>query len=193
MIHGKKIVALCLSRINDAISHELVTTLNKKLTKYGYNLFVYATSSDLFWHTPSEIGEIRIFDLLDYNIIDAIIVFSEKIKSVYVTENIIEKAAEMNIPVISIGAAFENTINVCFNYEDGFENVVRHVIEEHGCRKLHMMAGIKDNDFSERRIDVFKKVLSDNNIPFSNSMISYGEFWSDPTEEAMDALMARND
>ncbi len=193
MIHGKKVVALCLSRINDAISHELVTTLNKKLTKHGYNLFVYATSSDLFWHTPSEIGEIRIFDLLDYNIIDAIIVFSEKIKSVYVTENIIEKAAEMNIPVISIGAAFENTINVCFNYEDGFENVVRHVIEEHGCRKLHMMAGIKDNDFSERRIDVFKKVLSDNNIPFSNSMISYGEFWSDPTEEAMDALMARND
>ena len=72
--------------------------------------------------------------------------------------------------------AYENTINVCFNYEDGFENVVRHVIEEHGCRKLHMMAGLKDNDFSERRIDVFKKVLSENNIPFSNSMISYGEF-----------------
>ena len=193
MIHGKKIVALCLSRINDAISHELVTTMNRLLTQNGYNLFVYATSSDLFWHTPSEIGEIRIFDLLDYNIIDTIIVFSEKIKSVYVTENIIEKAAEMNIPVISIGAAFENTINVCFNYENGFENVVRHVIEDHGCRKLHMIAGIKDNDFSEKRIDAFKRVLKDNSIPFDPSLISYGEFWSVPTEEAMDALLARND
>ncbi|MCR5292360.1 MAG: substrate-binding domain-containing protein [Eubacterium sp.] len=55
-----------------------------------------------------------------------------------------------------------------------------------------MMAGFKGNPFSIQREEVFKKILADNNIPFDDSMISYGEFWADPTREATKEILKRD-
>lgn len=189
MIDGHKIVALCISRINDDSCHEFVTQLNRLLKMVGCRLFVYATCSDLFWMNPSEVGESFIFDLIDYDVTDAVIIFEERIKDKVSVDKIMENSRKRNIPVITIGEKFEGCFNVQFDYEKGFESVVRHVIEEHGVKDLHMIGGIKGNEFSEHRIDVFKGVISEYNIPFDDSMISYGDFWSGPTEEAMQKLI----
>ncbi len=192
MIDGRKIVALCLSRINDAVSHELITKLNKLLTESGCNLFVYATGSDLYWNTPSELGETKIFDLIDYNTADAIIVFSEKIKSRDVIENVISNAKRKNIPVISIGEHIEGCYYTGFDYEAGFEKTVRHVIEHHRPKTVHFMAGLRNNDFSDKRLAVFRKVIEENGYKFDESVVSYGEFWTGPTEAATEKLVAEN-
>lgn len=184
MLNGKKIVTLCISKINDETSFEYIVSLNKELAKLGYNLFVYATCADLFWNTPGEEGEANIFELINYDITDAVIVFDEKIYNKECVEKIISKAKAANVPVITIGDAYEGCMNIKFDYEYGFEQVVRHVIDEHECEKLHFMAGIKGNEFSEKRLAVFKKVLAEKNIPFSDEIVSYGDFWSLPTETA---------
>jgi hypothetical protein len=54
---------------------------------------------------------------------------------------------------------YDGCILVNFDYEAGFEAIARHVIEEHHVKHPLMMAGIKDNEFSDRRIAIFKKIL----------------------------------
>ena len=51
------------------------------------------------------------------------------------------------------------------------------------------MAGIKGNQFSEERLEVFKNVIEENGIPFSEDMVSYGDFWSRPAREATEELI----
>ena len=49
-----------------------------------------------------------------------------------------------------------------------------------------MMAGFKDNVYSEERIRVFKKVLVENGLPIIEENIGYGCFWELPTIDVLD-------
>ena len=81
MLGKYKMVALCTARIHDDVNHDFITALNTKLTEMGCRLLVFTTCSDLYWGSPSEQGERSIFELINYDILDALVVFSERIKS----------------------------------------------------------------------------------------------------------------
>ncbi len=194
MIGKYKIAALCVSRIYDDSTHELVTELNKNITEKGWRLLVYHTCSDLYWDSASEKGESSVFDLIDMRKIDALIFADNMLKNKQIVYDLIDKAMIFDTPVISIGGNYSDVINIDFDYKSGFEDVVRHVVEYHGLRRLHFMAGTRGNTFSEERIEVFAKVLEENHIEFDRStMLSYGDFWRDPTVAAVKELLARSD
>ena len=194
MIGKYKIAALCISRIFDDAVHEIVTELNKNIVPKGYRLIVFHTCSDLYWDTPSEKGEASVFELIDMRSIDVLMIADEMIKNKALIAKLIEKAQLFEVPVIALGGNYDDVINVGFDYESGFEDVVRHVVEHHGVRKLHFMAGVQGNDFSETRIDVFERVLRENGIRFDrNTMLSYGDFWQGPTAAATEKLLERGE
>lgn len=192
MIGNRKIAALCISRIGDDVSHEIITSLGAIMAKMNCSLFVYNTPTDLFWGSPSEDGELSVFRLIDMNIIDVLIVFSERIKRVSAIAQLEHDAAEHGVPVISIGNTGGRCYDIEFDYEAGFETMVRHVLKTHKPQTVHFIAGIKDNDFSENRIDVFKNVISEYGFAFNDSMVSYGEFWSVPASNATEKLIEEN-
>lgn len=101
-------------------------------------------------------------------------------------------AMSNNIPVVLIGAERDNCINFVFDYRSGFEKVVRHVVEDHGVRSVHIIGGRRNDWFSDERISVAKKVLEENGIPFNNSMVSYGDYWAGPTSAAVKRLISEN-
>ncbi|MDO4863872.1 MAG: GGDEF domain-containing protein, partial [Ruminococcus sp.] len=131
-----------------------------------------------------------VFGLVDFEITDVVIVMYERIKNTTVTDKVIAEAKRHDVPVIMVDGKSEDCISICFNYKKGFEEVVRHVIEFHGAKKPHFLGGFKDNIFSDERMEVFKKVIEENGIPFTEDMVSYGNFWAKPAREAMEALLA---
>lgn len=191
MLNGKKIIALCLPRINDSDCHKLITSMQKCLPSPEWRLMVFATSTDLFWRTSEEAGQAAVFDLINYDITDAIVIFDEKIKDPNVVHSIIGKTRARGKLCIVIGKEYEDTVRIGFSYDKGFEEMVKHVIDVHKARRVHMIAGIKGNEYSDVRIGVFAKVLHDRGIQFDRSMVSYGDFWSDPTKAAVEKLIAR--
>ena len=191
MINGKKLVALCTSRVYDPQIHGYIVRLNERLKSEGYALLIFAINSDIYWEEDRQATEKYVFDLIPYEFIDAIVIMDEKIKSHKIANKIIGFASDYSIPVVVADGHYEGASCIDYDYETGFESVVRHIIEDHKVTRPHMMAGHPNNKFSDSRIDVFKKVLSDNNIPFDNSMVSYGHFWAEPCRVAMQALLDR--
>lgn len=190
MLNGYKIIALCLSRIQDATSIDFVSELNDKLTEQGYRFFLFHISTDLYWNEKNEDSEVLVFELIDYSIIDAIIIMDEKIKNKSLSEHMIANAKKANVPVIIVDGHYENCVNVQFDYESGFEKIIRHVMTEHKPKKMHFMAGAKNNKFSDARIEVFRKVIEEHGISFQDSMVSYGDFWAKPAIKATQKLIS---
>ena len=188
----KKLIALCTSRIYDPQIHGYIERLNERLHKEDYSLLIFAINSDIYWDEDRPAAEKFVFDIIPYDSIEAVVIMDEKIKSHNVTNKIIESARKANVPAIVCDGHYSNASNIQFEYDKGFELICRHIIEEHNIKRPHMMAGQPDNEFSNRRIEVFKKVLQDNNISFADSMISYGYFWSDPCREATEKLLKRD-
>ena len=193
MINGKKLIALCTSRVYEPQIHSYIEKLNERLRAENYSMLIFAINSDIYWEEDRQATEKYVFDLIPYNYIDCVIIMDEKIKSHKIASKIIKCAATHNVPVVVSDGHYDNVSCINFDYEKGFEQVVRHVIEYHHVKKPHMMAGQPDNEFSNRRIDVFKKVIAENGITFDESMVSYGYFWADPCRIAMNKLLERDE
>ncbi len=192
MINGKKIVALCTYRIHEAQEFSFVSELGKLLKKNDCYLFIYALNSEI-GITNDTSPEAELFDLIPYDKVDVVVIMNEKIKARKVCQSIIDNASSNNVPIIVIDGEFENVSMVRYDYSNGFENVVRHIIEYHKVKRPHFMAGHINNPFSDERIEIFKKVLKENNIPFDNSMISYGDFWAIPCRNATLDLLKKDE
>lgn len=189
MLYDRKIIALCISGIHEMSSFEFIGALNEKISELGYTLFVYATCSELGENNTSVYGQSSVFELMDYNIIDAVIVFNDKIKNKNTIDSVISRAKAHGTPVAVIGERCSDCAHVEFDNACGFETLARHVVETHGISTVHFLAGDKGNVFSEQRIKALKKVLENNNIDFDESMISYCGFWFEPAEKAVNKLI----
>ncbi|MCR5671190.1 MAG: GGDEF domain-containing protein [Butyrivibrio sp.] len=192
MINGKKIIALCTYRIYDSQEFVFISEFNKLISKLGCYLFIYTLNSEI-GNAGNDYTEAEVFDLIPYDKTDVIVIMDEKIKSREIVQEIIDKAGVASVPVIVVDGEYENVSRVKYDYAGGFEKVVRHVIEEHDVKRPHFMAGKRNNIYSDERIDVFKKVLRENDMPFDDSMLSYGDFWALPCRAAMSELLRRKE
>ena len=192
MIGNYKIVALCMSRIQENFSHDFIMTFRDVLKKAGYRLFVYNACSDLENDESRNSGQKYTYDLIDYSVIDALVVYEDRIRNRVVSDGIIAKGMQHGVPVVVLGDAHPGCINIASNDPLGMEKMVRHLIQDHGVRDLHFIAGIRGEHYSDERIAAFKRVLAEFNIPYNDSMLSYGEYWAGPTEAAVERILAED-
>lgn len=191
MYKGSTIIALCVPK---AYEHtEFIAELNESLLEYGYRLVIYHTCSDLYWNTEADMVEKTIFDLIDYNVVDAIVIYEEYYHDKKAMQEVAAQAELHNKPIVTIGAEYSKHINFVMDDEHGFELVVRHVIEEHRCANLHFIAGFQGEYHSENRIKVLKRILEEYNIPFSEDMLSYGDYWFGPVQDVVNSLIGRGE
>ncbi len=190
MIYDKKIIALCVARIQDEADNEYVTELNKAVSTEGYSIFVYQTCSIPDEENFRDDAQMAVFDYIDYSVTDAVVIYEEVMRNAAASDYLINTAKQHGVPVIVIGERHEGCINIKYNHEKGISEMVQHLIQDHHLRNLHFMAGIKGNLFSENRIKAFKQKLEEYDIPFDDSMLSYGDFWTNKAEQVAEELVA---
>jgi len=68
MLYNKKIIALCLARIQDEASNEYITALNQAVTPAGYSIFVYNTCSVVTADSYESSTQTAIYEYMDFDI-----------------------------------------------------------------------------------------------------------------------------
>ena len=118
------------------------------------------------------------------------LLFGEMIRSDVINGHLIELAREKRLPVFMLERQYEGCINMSLSYSDGFEKVVRHLVEGHGCTDIVMVAGIQGNSYSDERIDLCRQILEEHGGTLPPERILYGDYWDEPTRKALDAYFA---
>ena len=118
------------------------------------------------------------------------LLFGEMIRSDPINHRLIALARRKQVPVFMLERQYEGCINMAFQYPEGFEKVARHLIEDHGCRRLVMVAGIKGNSYSDERIALTRRILEENGGSLPEEQVIYGQYWDEPTIRALDAYFA---
>lgn len=187
MTNTPRIIGVCLSMLPEEYRLQCVRALNKYAVQQGYRLFIFHSKTDFYLPlTPTDDGEMSIFQLIQYHMLDAMIVLPDTIKRDSVLQSIIDSCRSHNVPVISIDKFLEGCVNFRFDYSNSFETFCQHVVQKHHAKRLFMMAGVRDNTFSDERIHAFEKVMAENNITPDNYRIGYGDFWEKPTRETLE-------
>lgn len=187
----EKLIAVCIAGIDEYTQTGYIDTLTRLVDESGYRMIFFTTFSSICMSEPFLDGETNIFSLINYGLLDGLVIFAETIKDNAVVHTIVASAKEAGVPVVSVDHPLEGCYNIVFDYKTAMEKLVRHIVEEHAFRRIEYIGGIPGNPMSQERLDVFRKVMEENNRPVAPSQIHYGYFWSGPTEKIMDEILAR--
>lgn len=184
-----KVIAYCISRFHRDEQRENINYFCRLSGEYGCKVMVFSTLTDLYYDDINDHGEKQIYSVFDVTAFDAVVIMSETFKKIRVDKDIANMAIAAGVPVISINRRLEGCINIDFTYKETFEKIVRHIIEDHGCRKVNYIGGDKVSKFSRERFECYKKVLADNGIPFEEKRTGYGNFVGDTAVKVLNRFL----
>lgn len=159
MFKGKdknyRILGICGSKMPNEDVKSMMDSICRSAVDSGWKVMMFTTFCDLYSRSHETTGEASVYKVINTDIIDALVVLPGSINNNDVSASIIAAAKDGNIPVVTIDGHFDGVPSVMFDYVTTFERIIRHVVEDHHCRTVNFIAGFKDNDFSEARIDCF--------------------------------------
>ncbi len=186
----RKAVAVCVTSYNWEYESRVVEGIREKCAADDIDLLVFSNlmtrpelGSDRVMPENIMRGEIEIYNLINYDVIDGIIILGDSMINDDVTHNIAERAKEHNVPIVNVNDP-ENLLdyNVLLSDRAAMELVVTHLIEEHGLKKINFIGGFEGNFQTEERLAAYKKALEDHGIPFDEKRVAYGCFWKKAQE-----------
>lgn len=189
MINGYKIIGLCVTRLNEETVSEFAQHLSAEAVAKGYRLFIFNSFRDFYTQNEYDVGAKSVFNLINYDVLDVLVIDSQCFYDKELVENLISRAKEKNIPVILLNEEREDCFCITKDYRNTYKNLIRHVIKDHGARNTRFIAGFRGEKDSETRIQCYKDVLEEEGIPFDESNVLYGDYWNVPVYNAVDAIV----
>ncbi len=181
----RKTIAVCVTGYNWECESRIIFGIWEKCRENDINLLVFASfvrkpelSSDKTLPESIILGETEIYRLINYDLIDGIVMLGDSMISEELIDRIAENAGNKHIPIINVNDS--NHImdsNVLISDSLGMEYAVRHLVEEHGLKRINFIGGFPGNQQTEERLAAYKRVLEEHHITIEESRIAYGEFW----------------
>lgn len=188
MIGNKRVIGVCVTRIQDSVHSRVVSYLHKKVEAEGCKLIAFNSSFDFYYGLDDDICASQIYDFINFEVVDALIILCSCFVDKSVYQRVIKRALKANIPVILEDEVCDGCITIKNEYDKVFKDMIHHVIKEHGVKDTFFMAGFEGNAQSDYRLNLYREALSELNLPFKKEMVGYGQFWEYPTSNIMDRI-----
>ncbi len=202
--HGPR-VALLLFYATDEYEWTMVQSVRAVVEGAGGSVvsFVGAALADPH---PERRGRSFTLELADRTNADAILSISSVIGQFAGPRATGAWLSKKGLPAFSIGAA-EGVPSIGIDDADGVTQIMRHLIEHHGYRRIAFIRGTMTNPEAEERYRAYVRVLAENQIAYDPELVLPGEFTRESGVQAMyelfdsrqvpvdtiDAIVAAND
>ena len=171
-----KKIAVVLCGIEYSNQQELVQGMIQYQSEHGGSIHVFQCSGDHLQTGGHKRGAFQIFDLLNPQNYDGIILARETLHEKNMQRRVVERLRESGVPVISVGAKTEGMGCIEFDDYHAMSQMVRHVICEHGARKLAYIDGPKEYSDEAKRAQAYRDVLEEEGIPFDSHWFFRGDY-----------------
>jgi len=94
-----------------------------------------------------------------------------------------------DIPIVSFGIEIPNASTIICEGEKGLKDLIQHLIDDHGYKKIAFVKGPEDNGGAIGRFVAYKEILEEKNIPFDEKLIFKGDFVTDSGYRAMEEIV----
>ena len=190
----RKKVAVFSPNIYEPMTHAIQEGISKAARELGIKVIYFASFSDSFsnkiydQYQHYDEGDTVSFEIPDLDDFDGIIRV-DLAYGPYTLKHLDARLSSVTIPIVNVGGYDERYTNVVTNEQESFYNIVDHIIKEHGCRDIYHLAGLKERNFTQPRIDAYRKALEDNGIAYDPEKVYYGTLWHDCGDAALDYIL----
>ncbi len=175
---AEKKIAVLLGQAEESYQQEVVLGISKKAIELGYRVYAFSMFIKYQNSKEREIGDSNIFNLINFDSFDAVIVLSDTIQTPGVEKRIEEKIHKSyKGPVLCIDS--DSEFFNCF-WTDGYDLVyatISHLIEVHGLKDIAYLTGRKYHVHSKRRLQAYKDAMENHGLEVREDRIFYGDYW----------------
>ena len=189
MADRQKLIAVCLSQVHDFLNTGFLTELSRVAAEDGYGVVVINTSLDFYWYQSENKIPRAGYRALQFHLFDALFIICHSFHDDDLIRELVAGARSHDVPVILAGMELPGCWSVVNDYEEGYKELLRHVIRDHGARDTYYIAGMRDEPNSEGRVRCWREVLQEFDLPCRPGMMAYGNYWARPAAEVTRKLL----
>lgn len=185
-------IAVIVSCIDEEYQNKILCGITDYAKINDFNVSIFNAFGGNFKSIKQDVGEYNIYNLINYTTFDGIILLTNTITSEEVKNKIIQSAKDSNVCTVSIDNPLLDTYNIGIDNFEAMYKMVSHFIEHHNFTRINYVSGMDDNCDSQIRLDAYKKVLMEHNIPVQNERIYHGSFRYDDGVNAIEHFLNSN-
>jgi PAS domain S-box-containing protein len=132
-----------------------------------------------------------IYDLVDAQSVDGLIISASALSSFVGLEGLRTFCERYRpLPITNLSMALEGIPAVLVDNYQGMQDVVIHLIDVHGCRRVAFIPGPPDNAEAQERYRAYTDTLREYGIPFDPDLVAPPGDWDPPSgQNAVHALL----
>ncbi|MDO5111061.1 MAG: GGDEF domain-containing protein [Clostridia bacterium] len=185
-----KNIAVLSTFIAETHAHQVIAGILECAAENDCNVVIYTCKMQYNVSNKTTVGEYMVFDLPDFSQYDGVIVASSTIWTDDVTMEIQRRVKESGVPAVSLERMTHGMHNVLIDNKAAMKELVLHMIQVHGHRRINYIAGVRDNTEAEARFAAYREALEENGIPYEPARVYWGEWSKLNGEAAVGAFMA---
>lgn len=173
----KKTIGIFISQVNEEYQDTLSRGIIKKAQELDYNT-AFFTNFGGFGQTAYDMGEASIAELPNYEELDGIIITPD----VMILPDLLDRYINLiktrsHCPVVSVRRELEEFYNVLIDDTMVLDEIIRHFITKHGFTRINFLSGPKGYPDTDKRLDNYRKILTQYDLPVEEGRIYYGDLW----------------
>lgn len=139
-----------------------------------------------------EKGDSSIFDIINFNKFEAVVVMADSIQTPGLVEKIEERLDSYGGKVLFIEGDSKKYPNEIQDNYHPIKKVINHLIEDHGLTDIAFLTGKSWHPHSKKRLQAFLDCMKDHNLEVPDSRIFYGDFWYTSGESVAERITKKN-
>ncbi|MFT3950791.1 MAG: substrate-binding domain-containing protein [Oscillospiraceae bacterium] len=158
---------------------------------YGFKLLCFqALDFNTFKEDHYSIGEMNIFNLINYDMLDAMIILCSTLSASPVMQTIIRNSQLAGIPVVCYDANTESCINISFEQGTATYDMVDHFITKHHHDRLCFMTSWLGEVYGDQRLKAYQQALADHGIAYDETRVFEGLYSRETAIEQTQKILA---
>ena len=186
----RKKLGIFIGSVTQNYSSRVCRTISAKAEEYGYDAYFFTTFNSYGDNLLYGEGEQQIFSLADYTELDGIILAIDTLNISDGGTALVERLKKRSCPIVSLRVHYDGVYNISVDENVSMERMIRHFIEVHKFRDICFMTGKMELEDARARFACYKRVMAEYDIPVTDDMVFYGDYWNAKGKAAVDHFMS---
>ncbi len=183
-------IAVVVAGIDEEYQNNIINGINAFTRKNGINTSYFSAFGGVLESRRYDIGEYSIYNLMNLEKFDGIILMTNTICAPDEKSAIITRVQESGIPAVVFDCdEYPDFYNVSINNTAAMSDMVRHIIEKHGAKVINYISGPLSNPEARDRYNAFVSVMNEYELPVDEKRVYYGEFRSHDGRQAIEEFL----
>lgn len=197
-------IAVIMAGIRFDSQRRIMNSILEEAEKDGTNIYVFTCDAWTYSASQYNRGETNVFNLPSFEKFDGVIMHADTVCNQMMMDRVAEEVRLAKTPGVSLNIHYDDMLYVGMENEYGISQLIDHLVQVHGVRKINFISGPAGNEDAEGRLKAYRESMQRNGLEFGEKNIYHGDYhpesgkdavseFCDYYKEVPEAIVAAND